>query len=456
VSRRLISVIMKLIDKKTERSDKKMKKRTSWLGVSLLLVAALVLTGCPVPQAQVEPEPIRLVFAGRDGVFQRAMEFAIQFFEGENPGMEVEYVGLPWRGLFEKITLELVEGRGDFDLIVLDDPWTAKFMPAGFLENLDALFEKKGLTVDPDFINRTVALGRWPYPDGTLYALPVVGNVQLFAYRADLFEKHGIPHPPATWRDALEAARIIHAEEPDVFGVVFRGAKGHSIVVSFLPILWAHGGRVITEDGRSAVDSPEFLKAFELFLSFKEYAPADVSIFGAADVRETLMGGHAAMALEVWPGWVPDLDDPAKSRVAGKVEVVTHPGEKVESAPMLGIWLLGIPRSSRNKEAAFEFLRFVTSPRIQQLKTMHVGNPPTLESLYRHPDILGRFRWYPEQLKALESGIPRPRIGVWSEVEDILGGFMHEALVGIRTPEDAMKAAHAAIEEVLKGYAGGR
>lgn len=429
------------------------KKLISGILVVVLWVTGLAAAGCPAPAAKVEPEPIRLVFAGRDGVYERAMEFAIQFFERENPGVEVEFVGLPWKSLFEKITLELVEGRGDFDLIVLDDPWAAKFMPAGFLENLDGWFEKKGLTVDPDFINTTLAVGRWPYPDGTLYALPVVGNVQLFAYRRDLFEKHGIPHPPATWRDALEAARIIHAAEPDVFGVVYRGAKGHSIVVSFLPILWAHGGRVV-EDGRSAVYSTEFLEAFELFLSFKEYAPADVSIFGAADVRETLLGGHAAMALEVWPGWVPGLDDPAKSRVAGKVEVVPHPGEKVETAAMLGIWLLGIPTTSRNKEAAFEFLRFVTSPRIQKLTTLHVGNPPTLESLYRDPDILARFRWYPGQIKALEGGIPRPRIGIWSEVEDILGGYMHEALVGIRTPYDAMTRAHAEIEEVLKGYAG--
>ncbi|MCL0087150.1 hypothetical protein M1O24_00005, partial [Dehalococcoidia bacterium] len=40
-------------DKKTERSDKKMRKGTLWLGVSCLLVAALVLTGCP-PAPQVD------------------------------------------------------------------------------------------------------------------------------------------------------------------------------------------------------------------------------------------------------------------------------------------------------------------------------------------------------------------------------------------------------------------
>ena len=88
--------------------------------------------------------------------------------------------------------MELVEGRGDFDLIILDDPWTSEFLPAGFLENLDPWFESTGKKLSDDFIASLLALGSWPYPEGSQYALPIVGNVQLFAYRRDLFEAHGL------------------------------------------------------------------------------------------------------------------------------------------------------------------------------------------------------------------------------------------------------------------------
>ena len=431
-----------------------MKRSMAIARTTVVLMLAILIAisglGVGIYYATRPPKAVKLVFAGRDGIYETAIKYAIEFYKQEKPHITIEYLGLPWAGLREKITIELKEGRGDFDIVVLDDPWAPEFMPAGFLEDLDAWFKKKGLTLDPDFIGTTTAVGRWPYPDGTLYALPIVGNVQLFAYRKDLFVKYGISHPPATWSAALEAAKTIKEKEPDVFGTVFRGSKGHDIVVSFLPILMAYGGHII-KDGKSAVDSPEFLAAFKLFLEFKKYAPADVDVYKAAKVRETLLGGHAAMALEVWPAWIPELDDPAKSKVVGKVEIVTHPGEKVKSAPMLGIWLLGIPRTSKNKEAAFDFLTFLISKRIQKLKCLHVGNPPTLESLYKDPGILAKYRWYPAQLEALKAGIPRPRIPVWSKVEDILGGFMHEALVGIKTPEDALKAAHAAITEALKG-----
>ncbi len=414
-------------------------KRWIWIAVFVLFLGSVV-----------SAESVRLVFMGRDGPYEAAMRLAISLYKMVRPEVTIEYLGLPWAGLREKITIELVEGRGDFDLVVLDDPWTPEFLPAGFLEPLDPWFVKTGRQLNPDFIPTALALGRWPYPDGILYALPVVGNVQLFAYRRDLFEKHGIKHPPETWTEVVEAAKALAEKEPDVFPVVFRGAKGHDIVVSFLPILFAHGGNIIV-DGKSGVDSPEFLQAFKIYLELARYAPSDVSVYRAARLRELLLAGKAAMALEVWPAWIPELDDPKVSQVVHKVELVPHPGQVVKTAPMLGIWLLGIPATSKNKAAAFDFLLYVTSPEIQKVMALHVGNPPTLASLYQDPELIARYRWYPAQLEALLAGVPRPRIPVWSRVEDILGGYMHEALLGLRSPEDAVRAAHDAISAVLAG-----
>ncbi len=414
-------------------------KRWYWM-----LVAMLVLFLGSVVSA----EPVRLVFMGRDGPYEAAMKLAISLYKMIKPTVTIEYLGLPWAGLREKITIELVEGRGDFDLVILDDPWMPEFLPAGFLEPLEPWFVKMGKTLNPDFISTALALGRWPYPDGALYALPIVGNVQLFAYRKDLFETHKLKHPPETWTEVVEAARVLAEKEPDIFPVVFRGAKGHDIVVSFLPILFAYGGNIIV-DGKSGVASPEFLEALKVFLELARYAPGDVSVYKAARLRELLLAGKAAMALEVWPAWIPELDDPKRSMVVHKVELVSHPGQVVKTAPMLGIWLLGIPATSRNKAEAFEFLLYVTSPEIQKVMALHVGNPPTLASLYQDPELVARYRWYPAQLQALLAGVPRPRIPVWSRVEDILGGYMHEALLGLRSPEDAVRAAHAEISRVL-------
>jgi len=412
-----------------------------------MLLWACLLTVVVVAGVAVAQEQVNLVFLGRDGTYEEAMKVAIAAYQKAHPNVHIEYLGLPWSGLREKITVELVEGRGDFDLIILDDPWTSEFLPAGFLENLDPWFHRTGKKLSDDFIEPLLALGRWPYPDGAQYALPIVGNVQLFAYRRDLFKANGLEHPPATWSDVVAAAEKF--SDGQTFGVVFRGARGNDIVVSFLPILWAFGGDVIV-DGRSGVNSPEFLAALKLFLKLKEYAPGDVDTYQASRVREMLMSGRAAMAVEVWPAWVPELDDPAVSQVVGKFELVKHPGEASSSAPMLGPWLLGINAKSKHKDVAFDFLTFVTSPEIQKMAAIEVGNPPTLASLYTDPLLVSMYRWYPDQLEALQNGVARPRTPLWSRIEDTLAGYLHEALVGIRSPEEAMEAAHQAISRILR------
>jgi ABC-type glycerol-3-phosphate transport system substrate-binding protein len=65
---------------------------------------------------------------------------------------------------------------------------------------------------DSDFVFTSLAVCRNPYYNGTLYALPYVGNSQLYFYRKDLFEKHHLK-APATWEDVLIAARTIQEQE---------------------------------------------------------------------------------------------------------------------------------------------------------------------------------------------------------------------------------------------------
>ncbi len=44
-----------------------MRKRTLWLGLSFLLVASLVLTGCPLPPEEVVEEPAELPWLRVEG-----------------------------------------------------------------------------------------------------------------------------------------------------------------------------------------------------------------------------------------------------------------------------------------------------------------------------------------------------------------------------------------------------
>jgi multiple sugar transport system substrate-binding protein len=404
----------------------------------LILLLALVL---PTSLAQPDEE---LVIAGRDGVFGEAMELATRWFTEEHPSVRIELLKLPYAGLYENLVISLRERSGAFDVVMIDDTWAPEFMGAGWLVDLEA----SGMTVNPGFVGSGLAVSRHPYGEGALYAVPHVGNVLLFAYRQDLFDAHGLARPES-WTDVVEAARTISELEEDVHGVVFRGIRGNPIVTGFLPLLWAHGGEILTDEGEVVFDSPETVAALELFLELKQYAPVGVETYNASEVRDALQRGDAAMAIEVWPSWIPDLDDPDLSTVVGQVEIMPAPGQVEGPSPMLGSWLLGVAADAPNPERALEFLEFISSDDVQRRLALEVGLPPTVEAAYGDSEVVAQFRWYPAQLEALRNARARPRIAEWSQVESILGDYLQFALIGQMTAEQAVADAHRRIEAAL-------
>jgi multiple sugar transport system substrate-binding protein len=386
-----------------------------------------------------------LVIAGRDGPQGEAMNLAIDLFREQHPEVRVELLELPYDGLYESLVVSLRERAGAYDVVLLDDTWAPEFMGAGWLRDL----EEMGLESTEGFVQSALDASRHPYREGTLYAVPHIGNVQLFAYRSDLFQEHGLERP-RTWDDVVEAARTISSASPELNGVVFRGIKGNPIVTGFLPILWAYGGDVVDAEGRVTFDSPESVAALERFLSLKEFAPRGIETYNATEVRDSLQQGDAAMAIEVWPAWIPDLDNPQVSEVVGQIEIIGAPGQEVDSSPMLGSWLLAIPRDAPNPELALEFLEFLGSEEVQKRLTMETGLPPTLRSVYQDDEVVGQYRWYPAQLEALENARARPRIPEWSRIEAILGDYLQFALIGQMDAERAVSEAHRRIEAALR------
>ena len=166
-------------------------------------------------------------------------------------------------------------------------------------------------------------------------------------------------------------------------------------------------------------------------------------------MRDALLAGKAAIAPEVWPAWVPDLDNAEKSKVVGQVEVTVHPGQKTSAAPLIGIWHLAIPQASKRKDVALDFLQFVSSKDMQKKLALEVGLPPTRASVYTDPEVVAKYRWYPAQLKALEVARVRPRLTQWPEMEGKIGAYLNLALIGDKTPEQAMKELQAELVDVL-------
>ncbi|HEY7544467.1 MAG TPA: extracellular solute-binding protein, partial [Blastocatellia bacterium] len=174
--------------------------------LSLSLIFFLIVAGC-----QKGDGSKHLTLAIVSGVEGDTLKEAAREYQ-QQTGVHIEVAEFPYANLFEKEMIDLNSASGAYDLIMMDDPWFPRFAKGNYLSDLAPFYQKRNLTVDDDFVPASIALGRHPYETGALYALPYVGNSQLFFYRKDLFEKHSL-REPATWDEVLAAAKIISERE---------------------------------------------------------------------------------------------------------------------------------------------------------------------------------------------------------------------------------------------------
>lgn len=413
--------------------------------IFLTLILLLAFTTCTRRE--------QLSLAVVSGVEGEALKQAAADYEAKT-GIHIEIAEFPYANLFEKELIDLKARSRAYDLIMLDDPWFPRFATEQVLTDLTPLLQTRGQSgPDSDFVGTSLALCRHPYQTGPLYALPYVGNSQLFFYRKDLFEKNLIK-APATWDDVLAAAKTIQEKETAgangerVYGYVMRAAQGNAAVADFMPIFWAFGGEMFDANGKPTVNSPQGIAALQFMLELGKYSPPGYASFNADEVGAHLLQGTAAMSIN-WPAWISSFGDQAKSKVIGKMEFTTLPGAQKPGQAEIGNWLIAIPRDSHNAGKAVDFLLWATSA--EQMKRSALrGNPPTRKSLFQDPELVAKNPAYPAQLRSLESSRPRPRTPYWNEIENAFGIFLSKANSGDLSPAEAMNQANAEIEKILQ------
>ena len=363
---------------------------------------------------------------------------------GDKSSTHIEVVELPYTSLFEKLLLDLASNTGAYDVIMMDDPWFPRLVQDGKLLEL--------AQPDPDFLESCLNVCRHPYKTGKFYAVPYVGNSQLFFYRKDLFMLERLPEPK-TWDDVLTAAiklqsrRIIDGKPSERYGYVMRAAPGNAAVTDFMPLFWAYGAEMFDANGNPTVNTPESIASLDMMLRLGKYSPPGYAGFNADEVSAHLLQSTAAMSIN-WPAWISAMDNPQKSKVVNQIGYAPMPGAKRPGQAELGAWLLAIPAASRHVTEAKGFMSWATGRQPMREAAVR-GNPPTRRQVFLDRDLTGRFRAYPAQLMSLETARPRPRTPQWNEIENAFGIAISKANAGSLSAAAAMAQAQADIAAIV-------
>ncbi|WP_026699812.1 extracellular solute-binding protein [Salibacterium aidingense] len=387
------------------------------------------------------------------GVESSAVKQMIPEFE-EETGINVEWNEFDYNTLYERIYNDLRNGGKTYDVIFADDPWMPMFAGGGFLTPLKEL----GYTPDEDFVKTSRQVSMWPAPEGPrlpnsdkdeeskYYAVPQVGNVQLFFYRKDILNDI-----PQTWED-LEKAIEEHQGETK-YGFVHRGARGNPVATNFNAFLWSHGADFFDKDWNVTLDNPEAIDALERYLNFKKNAPEGIASYNSDQIGRVMAGGDALSSI-VWPVWAQTMEDEEKSEVVGKMGYGLVPkAEGHEHAPMIGNWLFAIPEGSDKKENALSFIEWASSKDVQTEMTK-LGGLPTRTSVLKDEELLKDYPYLEAVHEGLQSARWRPRTPLYSEIEQIYGTYLNRAISGEIGAEEALTKAADEISKLMEenGY----
>jgi multiple sugar transport system substrate-binding protein len=378
-----------------------------------------------------------------DGLVKMAPTFT------EETGNSIEVAAFPYESLQEK-TVTLTQVQSDeFDMFFVDDPWMPNIRPATSAVPLDSEY---GYERDPDIFEVSYDVFSWPPPYGPvpesvreqnleqhLYGLPVVGNVILYAIRDDVLEQNGL-EIPETWDDALAIAEAVYDPDKPFYGWTAREAGGN---VDSIPILWSLGGDLLDDNFNVILDNEAGLRTFNLVNDLAKFGPEGMVTYQTNDFAADFLAGRAMMGL-TWPGdTLVVMEDPAQSQSAGKLHYMNSPAGEPggTGASVLGNWGLVLNIASKNRDASYEFMTWLTSKE-NSIEYARNGGIPFRKSDLENPELVEQFPWYPAQAEA--SAAPpkwRPRTTAGGEILLMYGQGIQRMIGGEQSPEEALSQA---------------
>jgi len=375
-------------------------------------------------------------------------------FETENPNIKVTFDAMPYDAMRDKILTSFLAPEGTYDIIIVDNPWMDEFPAAGFLTELnDYIANTPGYNFD-DFIG---PLRELTTHDGKITGVPYYNYALGLIVRQDLFDnpdnqqkfqaKYNRPlAAPKTLDEYLEIGKFF--KETGIAGAAMQPQRGYKILEEWKNWLYAEGGDLMDASGKATANSDAARNALNKYIDmYKSAAPANSLNWGFDDALRSMASGESATMMSY--NWMlPALNKPdgQAGELAGKFQLYPVPGGKA----VLGAWYYAIPKNSANKDAAWKYIAWLTSPAIDKQRVI-MGGAPVRASVLNDPEVWQKGygeSYYKTALEILSNCEPLARGVHADEISNEVGTFLNSAVAGEMSVDDALKAIDEKITEI--------
>ncbi len=347
----------------------------------------------------------------------------------------------------EKMTASLTSGSDQYDVIWHNDDWGQLW--AHLLEPTDDVAGLK--FADPWGIDGII----FNNAEGRNTVVPMGHTFGVFYYRSDLIAEADVPK---TWDELVTISKKLQADGKVKFGYVGGMSMNHTWFTWFwsmwgnncdvlLPVYERANAKLLANDWKSALAEPCMRQSAEFWwdaINTHKISPRGMPAYDRNEANAVFMAGDAAFTVGDSVYWA-TFNDPAKSKVAGKINISFFPlgpGRK-EHFAWNDIWGWAIPKSipAERKALVKQMLNDMMTDEEGQLELWkRTGAPPPNKSLW---DKIAASDTFMQQLKKVSLDVPGKVRGAyyfekWPGVHKAFSDAVIKAVTGKR--EDIPKA----------------
>jgi sorbitol/mannitol transport system substrate-binding protein len=321
--------------------------------------AALALAGCSTQLTSGDPGTTITVALVSNSQMQDAISLSYLFERG-HPGVGLNFVSLPENEARARITADVSAQGGEFDVVMISNYETPMWSANGWLVNLQPYIDATPGYDAGDFLPQLRAvLSR----AGDLYSVPFYGESSFLIYRKDLMDKAGVTMPShPTWTQVAQLASVLHQPKRGRAGICMRGLPGWGENLAPIDtVINTFGGRWFNTAWQAQLTSSEVTRAVGSYVSMlKKYGEPAAAVDGFTECSALYSQGGAALWYDATSA-VSVVEDPAVSEVAGRNGYAWAPSQDGRPSGWLYTWSLAIPASCPDKQAAWDFISWLTS-----------------------------------------------------------------------------------------------
>jgi multiple sugar transport system substrate-binding protein len=156
--------------------------------------------------------------------------------------------------------------------------------------------------------------------------------------------------------------------------------------------------------------------------------------------------------LRNWPYVYAHLTGDADSKVKGKFAVAPLPGMNGPGTSTLGGHSAAITVYSKHKATAYDFVKFIETPDIQDNVFLKIGTlAPVLKAPYSDPAAIAKFPYLPTLQKSIDTAIPRPVSPFYPAITQSIQTNVYQALQGSLSVDAALKNIQSGIQQAAGG-----